>query len=372
MNTMIMNVENSLNSGFEGTSEPLQFQPSLALENLLAALNFREKEIVLARYGLQGKGEKKTLQDIGKEFGITRERVRQIESGCIKRLQIHPEKDVHLAFFRNHLQDILDAHGGIMEENHLCDALYGCVSTPEQRERAAIVFILEVILKRAFEIVAENEHHKTAWKIPGHDHSHVSFTCPHIESILIACGDTCAIEHIHEQLHRHESFMQNPISAEKTLAYLHMGKKFKRDVFGKWGLSHWASVSPKKTNDKIHIVLKREGKPMHFKRIAQRINEIGFDAKVAYPATVHNELILDEKYVLIGRGIYALSEWGYKRGVVADVIMDIIKTAAAPLTKEEIIAEVLKQRLVGKTTVLLALMNKSRFKKNQDGKYSLA
>ena len=118
--------------------------------------------------------------------------------------------------------------------------------------------------------------------------------------------------------------------------------------------------------------MKKEAKPMHFTEIAKKINEAGFDKKQAYPATIHNELILDDKYVLVGRGIYALKEWGYQPGVVIDVITEVLEEASEPLTKEEIIKRVLEKRIVKKSTIQLALMNKDKFAKVGRNKYQLA
>ena len=110
---------------------------------------------------------------------------------------------------------------------------------------------------------------------------------------------------------------------------------------------------------------------MHFTEIAKKINETGFDHKKANPATIHNELILDKKYILVGRGIYALAEWGYKPGVVSDVIQEILKEAKLPLSREEIIEKVMAKRLVKRSTIILALMNKNKFKKTATGEYDL-
>ena len=109
---------------------------------------------------------------------------------------------------------------------------------------------------------------------------------------------------------------------------------------------------------------------MHFGEIADRINEIGFDSKVANAATVHNELILDAKYVLVGRGLYGLKEWGFKKGTVTDVIVSILRDIGEPATRDQIIENVLEKRLVKKATIILALMNKDKFV-SSDGKYSL-
>jgi len=150
-------------------------------------------------------------------------------------------------------------------------------------------------------------------------------------------------------------------------AILRAAKRIEQNKFGRWGARHWREIHPKTINDKIYLVLTDSGRPMHFAKIADRINEVEFDDKRAHPATVHNELILDKKYVLVGRGIYGLKEWGYKEGTVADIIANILSETNEPISREEIINEVLKQRLVKKTTIILALMDKNRFEKKEGG-----
>jgi len=125
-------------------------------------------------------------------------------------------------------------------------------------------------------------------------------------------------------------------------------------------------------NDKIYLVLKKHGKPLHFREIARLINEAKFDRKAAYPPTVHNELIMDQKYVLVGRGIYALRDWGFEPGVVAEVLVEIIKQKGQPMTRDELVQAVLKQRVVKPATIHLALTNKQKFEHLPDGRYGLA
>ena len=125
-------------------------------------------------------------------------------------------------------------------------------------------------------------------------------------------------------------------------------------------------------SEKAYLVLRKPGEPLHFNDITNLINETAFDKKIAYPATIHNELILDERYVLVGRGIYALKEWGYEPGTVLDVIVGILKKAGKPMTKDEIVEAVLKQRIVRKSTIFLALTNRDKIKKLPDGAYTLA
>ena len=57
---------------------------------MLAALPRREREVLEMRYGLTG-GRPRTLEEVGRAFNITRERVRQIENRTLKKLQALPE-----------------------------------------------------------------------------------------------------------------------------------------------------------------------------------------------------------------------------------------------------------------------------------------
>ena len=75
---------------------------------------------------------------------------------------------------------------------------------------------------------------------------------------------------------------------------------------------------------------------------------------------------------MIGRGIYALDIWGYKRGTVAQIITDILKEAGEPLTREEIVKRVLKTRKVKETTILLNLQNKKLFRRVDRNTYTYA
>ncbi|MCH2363303.1 MAG: sigma-70 family RNA polymerase sigma factor, partial [Planctomycetes bacterium] len=58
------------------------------LGDVLGTLTYREREIIKLRYGL-GDGYTYTLEEVGKIFKVTRERVRQIEAKAIRKLQ-HP------------------------------------------------------------------------------------------------------------------------------------------------------------------------------------------------------------------------------------------------------------------------------------------
>jgi DNA-directed RNA polymerase delta subunit len=141
---------------------------------------------------------------------------------------------------------------------------------------------------------------------------------------------------------------------------------------GLWGLAKWPSVNPKNIRDKIFVILEMKKEPMHFSDIAKEIKESNFKRKNVTIQAIHNELIKDSRFVLIGRGIYALSNWGYKKGTISEIIHSILEKSGEPMTREEIVKQVLKVRKVKETTILLNLQNKKLFKKVDKNLFTLA
>src|SRR6185436_18963921 len=113
----------------------------------------------------------------------------------------------------------------------------------------------------------------------------------------------------------------NSVAHVKALASV---SKLVATLNGRWGLTKWPMVNPKNIRDKIYVILHEGGKHMHFNEIAKSIKDSAFKRKDVTTQAIHNELIKDDRFVLIGRGIYALKEWGYDKGTVADVISNIL------------------------------------------------
>ncbi|MDQ5970339.1 MAG: HARE-type protein [Patescibacteria group bacterium] len=345
------------------------FNPHDTLDGILAALTEREREIIKLRHGLSGY-DKKTLEDIGKQYAITRERVRQIENSSLKKI-IKNFDETYLQEIEDITNGILSEHGGLMAETNLIKELLTS-SGYNDDNHSAVVFILGQLLKHRFQFIRENKEYFDYWKTP---ESSVDFYDQAINKVIDIVenhGNPLSLDILINKIQETEYYKENENLTDKVvLNFIYITKKLKSNPYEEWGLSHWADISPKRMNDKIYLVLKKENRPMHFNEIAETINKMDFDHRQAYPATIHNELILDDKYVLVGRGIYALKEWGYKPGVVSDVIEEILRKSDRPLSKKEIVEEVLKHRMIKETTVTLALMNKNRFEKNENGKYSL-
>jgi hypothetical protein len=122
------------------------------------------------------------------------------------------------------------------------------------------------------------------------------------------------------------------------------------------------AIRTKGIRDYAYLAIKRHGKPMHFSEVAKTIGTMF--SKKAHVATTHNELIKDPRFVLVGRGLYALAEWGYKPGVVRDVIREVL-AEQGPLKKDEVIKQVKKARFVKDNTILVNLNDSRYFKRTQ-------
>ena len=158
-----------------------------------------------------------------------------------------------------------------------------------------------------------------------------------------------------------EAILKRWLSLSKTIAC---------NPLSEWGRASCTSVRTKGIRDYAYLAVKQAGKPLHFSEVAQAISDLF--SKKAHVATTHNELIKDKRFVLIGRGIYALKEWGYEKGTVADIITEVLKEANEPLHRDEIVKRVLKSRFVKETTILLNLQGKPQFKRVAKATYALA
>lgn len=319
----------------------------------------REKEIITRRFGLFDRRE--TLEQIGELLGITRERVRQLEKAILIRLKIAAEEgkvpsvhDVERDIIRH-----LSENGRVGRVKDVAD---GVISSPsDDRHRAHIAFVAE--LSPHLTVLGENDHYRHAVGIA--EHGDEKKLKSHVDTIVKTIkehGEPIQIEALHEKLgFEHPSHVKALASTSKQLANL---KDF-------WGLAKWPTVNPKNIRDKIYVILAENGKPMHFSDIATAIKDSGFKRRDVTTQAIHNELIKDKRFVLIGRGIYALDSWGYSKGTVSDIITDVLKKAGQPLHRDEIVKRVLKSRQVKETTILLNLQSKPQFKRVAKATYAL-
>jgi hypothetical protein len=320
----------------------------------------REREIITRRFGLYDRRE--TLEQIGELLGITRERVRQLEKAILIRLKIAAEDGkiesvttLEKVFIRN-----LTELGRIARVQDLSDRLLG--KTADQRECAHVAFIAE--LAPGLTVVSENDNYFHAVGIAEYgDEKKIRAEVDEIVKTIKKHGQPLTIEQLHNQLsYEHPSHVRALASVSKLLAHL-------KDS---WGLVKWPTVNPKNIRDKIYVILAENGKPLHFSEIASSIKDSSFKRKDVTTQAIHNELIKDKRFVLIGRGIYALDSWGFSKGTVSDIISDVLRESDVPLHRDEIVKRVLKSRQVKETTILLNLQSKPQFKRVAKATYGLA
>ncbi|MAG29019.1 hypothetical protein CL632_02645 [bacterium] len=355
--------------------ELASFNPVEIIAKLFSELGSREQDILRRRFGLYGKGNE-TLEQIGKSYEVTRERVRQIENAAIKHIR-------DLGYFTDTVKPVevvvltaLEKHGGIMSEDHMLEYLLSS-DVKDESYCKHLLFLLEKLTKNRI-LREQRSNYKPSWRMDFVEWDRAENTIKELVKILESHGQPITQDELISKFRetpvfsdhlKHYNFDEE--AADPIYAHLRTTEKIKPNPFDEWGLSNWNTVTPKRMGDKIYLVMKKHGKPLHFRDIATHINDAQFDSKKAYPPTVHNELILDDRYVLVGRGIYGLKEWGFAPGVVSDVIESILSKANGPLTRNEIVEEVLSQRMVKKGTVYLALSNSQRFAKDSEGKYKM-
>lgn len=320
----------------------------------------REKEIISRRFGLSG--NKETLEQIGDMLSITRERVRQLEKAILIRLRISAEdgKIPELAPAEKIIIRNLTEMGRVAKISELSEKIFGKKVT--EKQKLELSFIGEI--SGSLAVVEENDKYNNAVGIADYgSEKEIKQKVDEIVDLIKKNKAPMSIEEIDNNTnYEHPDHIKAIASISKLLATLNE----------QWGLAKWPTVNPKNIRDKIYVVLKEKNEPMHFEEIAKAIKESDFRRKDVTIQAIHNELIKDKRFVLIGRGIYALDTWGYKSGTVSETIVDVLKNAKKPLTREQIVKKVLATRKVKETTILLNLQNKKLFKKIDKNSYTIA
>ncbi|HET8670773.1 MAG TPA: HTH domain-containing protein [Candidatus Saccharimonadales bacterium] len=319
----------------------------------------REREIVARRFGLFDR--KETLEQIGELLGITRERVRQLEKSVVARLKATAEQ--------GQLSHIKDVEAVLLHNLHemgeaarISDLSARVTAENTRTDQSRIAFLAE--LCPSLVVIEDNDHYHYAVGIQStHDEKEMKALVAKIVEIVKKIGEPALITDIARDAGmEHADQARALASTSKDLATLN----------NRWGLVRWPMVNPKNIRDKIYVILKEHGKHMHFNEIADAIKKSDFKRKDVTTQAIHNELIKDKRFVLIGRGIYALKEWGYKKGTVADIIAEVLREAGEPLHRDEIVKRVLRSRFVKETTILLNLQGKAQFKRVAKATYELA
>ncbi len=339
----------------------ISFKPKQVTKRLLSNLQDRSHDIIVNRYGLGDTAESKTLEAIGKKYGITRERVRQIENAALSAIRKSETfKTEHKVF--SELKAVIEAMGALVHEDDFLSYI-----SKDRSVQNHVRFYL--VLGDHFEKLKEDDHFHPRWTV-----------------------DTELSEMVHNALHSiYKSLSDKELLSEDDLVkrflteikdvatqykneevarrWLNISKRIGKNPLGEWGPSDSQNIKTRGIKDYAFLMMRKHGSPMHFREVAKAIQDTF--GKKTHVATTHNELIKDSRFVLVGRGYYALAEWGYKPGVVREVIAEILKKEG-PMSKEDVVERVLRERFLKKNTILVNLQNPKYFKKLSDGRYAVA
>ncbi len=326
------------------------------IEQLFSGFNAKQRKVLTDRFGLRT-GEQATLQAIGDSLGITRERVRQIEEQALKKLAVQVK--VKVPTLVGEALSYLASVGGVRRDDcFVSDARHQWFGKGDLRHADQKVrFIFAAAGAPAYHREDDDVH--AFWytndaaekKFQDHVRQAVQFFNGRSRDALLK--DQAYLAYCRDFTSGH---------------FLSISKHFGMNVFGDIGLRAWREIVPKTIRDKAYLVLRKHGSPLHFEDIAKFINRYGIDRKPAHVQTVHNELIKDDHFILVGRGVYGLREQGFEPGTVREVIARVLRKRG-PLASTDVVRFVGEQRVLKMNTVLLSLQNRRYFRRLNDGRY---
>ncbi|MBI2410055.1 hypothetical protein HYV30_03380 [Candidatus Kaiserbacteria bacterium] len=337
------------------------FDSTKLAKQFLAAAPERAREVLIRRFGLGTDPERETLEAIGDRSGITRERVRQIEAAgldAIRASKIFKESGAAFEELAQYIRSI-----GVLVPEETLFSLLG----KDEKTRNRMRFLL--MLDSAFMRERETDEFLARWHVDAATAKHVHGALSRLYGSLSdedVLSEGALLDRFLEELKEVNEAYKNE---EIMKRWLSLSKNIGKNPLTQWGRASASAIRIKGVRDYAYLAIKRHGKPMHFSEVAKAINTLF--SKKAHLATTHNELIKDPRFVLVGRGLYALTEWGYRPGVVHDVIREIL-TEKGPLKKDEIIQQVKSARFVKDNTILVNINDSRYFKRLKDGRYTVA
>ncbi|MBD3360652.1 hypothetical protein GF366_02505, partial [Candidatus Peregrinibacteria bacterium] len=252
---------------------------------------------------------------------------------------------------------VLEERGGVLLQTILVSEILNAIKSKDDVDANIIKLALNI--NQNIEKAEKTNLYNPFWRFKEIDLAVISTIIEAGIKVLKKKGDVISDQKLVTSIRQMLGDKLEKYSDPMIISSLEVDKRLKRIPEG-FGLMNWRHINPRSIRDKAYIILKKEKKPLHFVEIANKISEAGFDKKVVTTQAVHNELIRYNQFVLVGRGLYTLKEFGYNKGTVADVIENLLKKKN-PMTKQEIIDGVLKQRQVKKGTISLNLQKNPQF-----------
>ncbi len=336
------------------------FKPKHVTKKLLSVLPDRGRDVLIKRFGLGSDTNKMTLEAIGGIYNITRERVRQLENFALDSIRKSDVFNENKSAIED-LEKLIYSLGGVVDEEYLLE----CISKDRSTQNNILLLL---VLGSPFRKEKENVNFKHRWIVDEEIADKVHKAIKDLYSSM-SKEDLISENDIVSSFLEHLKDISDKYKNEEIIKrWLYLSKTIGKNPLGEWGIATSPNVNARGMRDYAFLVIRKHGSPMHFTEVAKAISDI-FNKK-AHVATCHNELIKDSRFVLVGRGLYALSDWGYEGGVVKDVIKKVLKKNG-PLTKEGVIEKVLKERYVKDNTIIVNLQDCRIFTRDDEGRYSI-
>ncbi len=333
------------------TTQDVQVNFSELMTRLLGLLTEKERDVIQRRFSLDGRS-KETLDKIGQGYSITRERVRQIEAVALTklaRISMDPSmQKIHKLAF-----SVLEEHGKVMAEDVLVSTMLKSLSNTKNVESNA----MKLAMKVSSQLIKQekNQFYRTFWRTSDISLLSVKDCISNIKKILKKKKDVMNIDAI-------SKILAPNYSKSMINSVLQIDWEFKPTEDG-WGLTSWRHINPRSIKDKIMIIFKELGKPLHFNEVINHVIEDFKAKKMVTHQAIHNELIRHDEFVLVGRGLYALEEWGLPSGTVCDLIQSVLVENDGPMKRQDIIKAVLEKRDIRLGTISLNLQKYPFFKR---------
>ena len=326
--------------------------------------NERVKDVLIRRFGLKSSQKHETLESIGQSYNITRERVRQIENNGLQMARKTKAYKKYEKAFKK-LSEFVSALGDVVPQSDILSEL-----SKDKKQHNQLLFLLAV--GDHFKYNKENKDFIQFWYLDDRKAEAVKSALLKLYREI----DKNKTLNEDELIEMFKSVFNSPEllpkkkekEKETILRWLKTFKRLKSNPLGEWGREDSPHMQVRGLKDYAYLALKAHGSPLHYNEVAQKIKELF--GKDAHPATTHNELIKDDRFVLVGRGIYALREWGYTPGMVKDIIKQILEKEG-PMHKDEIVEKVKRERHVKDSTIKINLQDKNLFKRLDDGRFTL-
>lgn len=325
------------------------------IEEMFLVLTNKEKDVIVQRFSLDNK-PKRTLESIGQKFSVTRERIRQIEKIALSKLR-RTVQTTRLNLVNEVADQVMSEHGGVLLESTLVSKILNEIHSTEKAD--AHIIKLALSINPQLQKIDKTNTFNPFWKNKEIANSTINTIINAGIKALKKKAEVTSASKLVTQIRQNLGEKVEGQTDPMIVSALGVDKRIKKTEEG-FGLMTWRHINPRSIRDKAYIILKDSKEPLHFVEIANKIAEAGFDKKVVTVQAVHNELIRYDQFVLVGRGLYGLKENGYKKGTVAEVIEELLKKKS-PMTKQEIISGVLKQRQVKKGTISLNLQKNPQF-----------